>query len=360
MASIVYGGLDVHQKSISVCLLDSSTGEIIEQQIANDQEKVIKEASRWKKLGEVRVCYEASGAGFVVKRWLEAAGVWCDVIAPSLMPKAPGDRVKTDRRDAKKLATLYRAGLLTSVRCPNEQEETVRAIVRLRDEVTRDMTRSKNRASKYVQTLGHRYEGVKWTLKHRDWLGKLPLDSPQRFVLLQHLDEVDHLVKRRRTIDDRIKELSDTEPYREKVQRLMCLRGVGLYTAMVILTETGDARRFASAKAMMSYFGLVPRESSSGERQSRGSITKAGNSRVRWVLTEAAWNQTSRVGNSQRLRKQREGLSEKVVEISKKAERRLHDKYWKLAQRKDRRVAVTAVAREMVGFIWSLLTLEAA
>lgn len=361
MGSIWYGGLDVHQKAIVAHLLCRETGEVHGEELPNDRVKVLKAVRRWQgKLGELRLCYEASGAGFVLKRWLDEVGVSCEVIAPSRIPKAPGDRVKTDRRDARRLATLYQAGLLEVVRVPSPEEETVRALVRLRDELTRDMTRAKNRVLKYLGTLGYLYTETKnWTKRHRAWLVGLRLEPIQRLVLDSHLEQLDGLSERRGRIDQRIEEVARTDAYWARVQRLMSLKGIGLYSAMVILTELGDARRFPTAPHVMSYVGLVPSEHSSGEAQRRGSITKSGNSRLRWVLTEAAWNQTRHVGGCARLKRHWQSQPTEVVAIAKKAERRLHDKFWNVANRKDRKTAAVAVAREMTGFIWALLTLEA-
>ena len=360
MSSIVYGGLDVHKDSIAACLIASDTGEIVSEQLPNDQTKFIRAVRRWAKLGELRLCYEASGAGFVIKRWLESIAVHCDVIAPSLIPKAPGDRVKTDKRDARKLAALYAAGILQPVRVPNQEEETVRALVRLHEELTRDLTRAKNRALKYLATMGHYYhDGDNWTQKHRTWLKSLRLEPIQGLVLQTHLDELDNLVGQLQGVDRKIEEIAHTERYWGSVQRLLSLKGLGLYSAMVLLTEIGDARRFPDAPHLMGYVGLVPREASSGDRRYRGKITKAGSSRVRWVLGEAAWSQMAKPGHCERLKRHWQSQPAEVVAIGKKAEKRLHDKFWKIALRKDRKTAATAVAREMTGFIWALLTLQA-
>jgi transposase len=359
--SIIYGGLDVHKSSISVCLLHSGTGEVISQQLPNDQQHVLRAARRWAQLGEARLCYEASGAGFVLQRWLQAAGLSCEVIAPSLIPKAPGDRVKTDKRDARKLATLYRAGLLATVRVPAEGEETVRALVRLHGQLTVDCTRVKNRLHKYLRTLGQVYpEQSYWTVKHRAWLAGLALDDLQQLIVRTHLDELDTLLGQRQQVERRIAALAQTEPYREGVGRLLSLRGVGTLTAMVLLTEIGDARRFASAPQLMAYLGLVPREESSGESRHTGSITKAGNHHVRRVLVETAWNQTRKPGSCRRLSRHWQSQPAAVVAIARKAERRLYEKFWKVSLRKDPKTAAVAVARELAGFIWALLRLEGA
>lgn len=359
--SIIYGGLDVHKGSISACLLDVGTGELISQQVPNDQQHVLRAARRWAKLGELRLCYEASGAGFVLQRWLEGVGVHCEVIAPSLVPKAPGDRVKTDKRDARKLATLYRAGLLAAVRVPGEQEETARALVRLQGQLTVDCTRLKNRIHKYLRTLGCVYQGKShWTIKHRAWIAGLALDEVQRLIVRTHLDQLDGLLSQRQQVEQRIEALALSEPYREGVGRLKSLRGVGTLVAMVLLTEIGDARRFASAPQLMAYLGLVPREVSSGESRHTGSITKAGNHHARRVLVEAAWSQLRKPGSTRRVSRHWLTQPAAVVAIGRKAERRLYDKFWKVAIRKDSKTAAVAVAREMVGFVWALLTLPAA
>lgn len=355
MESVVYGGLDVHKETIAACLLNRETGEVVEQTIQNDRQRLIRAVRRWQEMGELRLCYEASGAGYVIKRWLDAEGVACDVIAPSKTMRAPGERVKTDRRDARKLAQLHAVGLLTTVRTPSVEEERARAVVRLRDEVTRDMTRVKNRVLKHLSRLGIRYEeGKNWTQKHRCWLMRLSLEPEEALILRTHLDTLNHLEVQREEIDREIEAIAETEPYRDGVQRLMCLRGIGLYSAMVLLTEIGDIYRFGGAPQLMSYFGLIPSEQSSGQRRRQGAITKTGNRRARWILGQAAWNQTRRPG-SERLRRHWKTQPLELVAIGRKAEKRLHHKFWKIAMRRDRRIAATAVAREMAGFVWAIL-----
>jgi len=356
MNSVVYGGLDVHKDSISACLINRETGAIFQEQVPNDQGRLLRATRRWQKLGQLRLCYEASGAGYVIKRWLDGEGIDCEVIAPSRIPRAPGDRIKTDRRDARKLAQLYAAGLLSPVRTPSQEEEQVRAIVRLRDEITRDMTRIKNRVLKHLARLGIRFEGGKnWTQKHRRWLQKLSLHPADALIVNMHLNTLDHLEAQRQDLDERIAVIAEEPAYRDRVQRLMCLRGIQLYSAMVLLTEIGDISRFGTAPQLMSYFGLVPSESSSGDSRYLGGITKTGNSRARWILGQAAWNQTRRPG-SERLRKQWATQAPEVVAIARKAEKRLHQKFWRIAARKERTIAATAVARELAGFVWAVLS----
>lgn len=362
MSSIVYGALDVHNESLVAELIKPETGEFISEQLPNDRQRLLRSAQRWLKLGELRLCYEAGNAGYVIQRWLTEAGFHCEVIAPSLVPKAPGERVKTDKRDARRLATLYAAGLLHAVHVPTPEDETVRALVRLRQDITKDMTRIKNRVTRYLGTLGHQYREhkEKWTAKHRAWVRALPLDSIQELIVRTHVEQLDALAEQHRAIEARIEEIASSERYRDKVGRLMCLRGMKVQSAMALLMEVIDAHRFATAPQLMSFFGLVPKEHSSGESHQRGGITKAGRSRPRWILGQLAWNQRSKPGSNKRLREHRKTQPEAVVRIARKAERRLHDKFWKIALRKDRKTAVTAVAREAAGFVWAILTAEAA
>jgi transposase len=358
MSSIVYGGLDVHQKMITAYLFCRESGEVLSEQVPNERERLLRAARRWSKWGELRLCYEASGAGYVLKRWLDAVGIACEVIAPSRIPRAPGERIKTDRRDARKLATLYSAGVLAVVRVPDPQEEMVRALVRLHAELTQNMTRAKNRIRKYLTTLGYRYPGKNWGQKHRAWLKALALERIPRLIVQTHLEELDRLLAQRQEVDRQIAEVAQQERYWHRVQRLLCLRSIGVYSAMVLLTEIGDVRRFARAPQLMSYFGLVPKEDSSGESRRQGGITKAGSGRARWVLTEAAWNQRRPPGQSVRLRQQWQTQPEAVVAIAHQAQERLHRKFWKVALRKGSRTAAVAVAREMAGFVWALLSVE--
>ena len=361
MSIVYYGGLDVHQKSIAAFLYSPESGECIEEEMPNDRLHLLRAVNRWRKRGELRLCYEASSAGFVIKRWLDEVGIDCEVVAPAFIPKGAGDRIKTDRRDARRLAQSYQAGMLRTVRVPDSEEETVRGLVRHRDDLTRDMTRVKNRILKFLGLRGVRYtDGRNWTERHRKWLHQLNLEPLQAVVLESHLRSLEQLEDQRARIDERIAEVAQTPAYHDKVQRLMCLRGIALYSAMVLVTEIGDAHRFRGAPELMSYLGLVPQEHSSGDSRHSGKITRVGNTRGRWVLSEAAWNQTRKPGTSVRLRKQRHSQPEAVAAISRKAEQRLHHKFWKIAVRKDRNTAATAVAREMAGFVWSLLTVEVA
>ncbi|MGB9594510.1 MAG: IS110 family transposase [Anaerolineae bacterium] len=218
MSIVYYGGLDVHQKTIVAFFFCPETGDCWEEEVPNDRIHLLRAVSRWRRRGELRVCYEASGAGFVLKRWLDEVDVPCDVVASAFIPRGPGDRVKTDRRDARKLAQLYAAGLLRTVRVPSEEEETVRALVRHRDDLTRDMTRMKNRILKFLGLQGLRYtEGKNWTKRHRQWLHDLRLEPLQRIVLQDHLANLEGLERQRAEVDRKIAEIAEMPPYREPV-----------------------------------------------------------------------------------------------------------------------------------------------
>jgi len=362
MSSVFHVGLDVHADSIVAYLLDQETGQFCEDRVPNDRTKLQRAVARWSKLGTLKVCYEASSVGFVIKRWMAEWGVDCQVVAPSLIPRAPGRRVKTDRNDARQLSKLYGSGLLTVVNAPSEEEEGVRGLVRYRGQITQDMTRTKNRVLKHLSRLGVRYtEGKRnWTHKHRQWLAKLTLAPTDSLVLASHLRTLAHLECEREAIDEEIEKIASTAAYAEKVAWLTCLKGIAQYSAMVLITEIGDIHRFPTAPQIMSYFGLVPSEHSTGLTRHTGPITKTGNRRARWILGQAAWNQRSIPGGSKMLRQHRRGQPTEVVAIARKAERRLHRQYWKIANRKNPKTAATAVARELAGFVWAILRVNPA
>jgi transposase len=294
----------LRKEYITACLVDTSTGEVFTEQVPNDRVKVLKAVEGWKKLGELDLCYEAGGCGYVLHRWIRGVGVKCNVIAPSLVPKAPGDKIKTDRRDARHLAKFYAAGMLKIVRVPDEEEEAVRALVRQREEFTADVVRQKNRIIKYLRTLGQKYTGgSNWTKKHRQWLKEVEIAKLPREILDNHLRHLASTAEIRDGISKRIEEIAQTGPYRELVEKLKCLRGIGTQTAMVLVTEIGDIWRFGKAGELMSYFGLVGREYSSGGKRKTGSITKCGSGRVRRVMVEAAWHQRWKEKVSERLEK---------------------------------------------------------
>jgi transposase len=356
---IIWVGLDVHKDSITAAVLEGEESEADVIRLHPDLLKVRRFFRRLAKRGRVQACYEASGAGYVLQRWLEKAGFFCEVVAPSLIPKRPGDRRKTDRLDAVRLARLYRSGHLTPVRVPSEDQETVRRLVRLRFSYQEQTKDTKRRIHSICLTQGWVYRETKtlWTLKHRTWLNQLQqeLSGPLATVLRTELQHLEYLETQRDSLDAEIDRYARRPPYRDFVLALCCLRGVKTLTAMILLSEIGDIRRFRSPRAFMAWVGLVPRERSSGSRERRGRITKTGNAHVRRILIEAGWQQRWRSHAHVKLGNRRKGMPPQIIAIAVKAQHRLTNRFRRLERRKDNRVAVAAVARELCGFVWAIM-----
>jgi transposase len=311
-------------------------------------------------LGAVRCCYEAGPCGFELQRALSAAGIPCDVIAPALIPRRPGNRIKTDRRDASQLAVLYRAGALTAIHVPTDQEEAVRDLLRCREDICADLLRARHRLSKFLLRHGRRYIATKstWGARHLTWLRAQAWPLP---ALTQthdaYLRAVDEAVARLRAVEAQLQELVTLEPLHARVQRLRCFRGMDDLTALTIAAELGDPRRFPSARGLMAYVGLIPSEYSSGAKRARGAITKTGNAHLRRVLVEAAWHYRHHPFLGRALRRRQEAAPETARQHAWRAQQRLYRRYQRLAARgKPKQHVVTAVARELTGFVWATLT----
>jgi len=311
--------------------------------------------------GPVRCCYEAGPCGFELQRALTAQGIPCDVIAPALIPRRPGDRIKTDRRDAGHLAMRYRAGALTAIHIPSEQEEAGRDLLRCREDIRADLLRARHRLSKFLLRHGRRFTATKraWSRAHDRWLRAqtwpLPaLDQTYR----AYVRTVDEAVARLQTVEANLRALLDLDPLRTRVVRRRCFRGIDDLTALTIAAELGDPRRFATAPSIMAYVGLVPSEHSSGAKRARGGITKTGNAHLRRVLVEAAWHYRHHPFIGAALRTRQHGAPAAVMARAWSAQQRLYRRYHRLAGRgKPKQLVVTAVARELTGFVWSALTL---
>jgi len=355
----VWVGMDVHQDSITAAILFGNDAEPRVERLPGDLNAVRKMFRRLSQQGSPRSCYEASGAGFVLQRCLENDGFHCEVIAPSLVPRKPGDRRKTDRLDALHLAHHYRAGNLVPVTVPSAEQEEIRQLVRTRLAVQSHVVRLKQRIVRVLATHGHRHTGTKsnWTKKHRTWLRKLhrELEGPLQTVLAFHLEHLEYLEAQKNALEKEIDHYARSAPFRNRVEALCCFRGVKTLTAMTLLTELGDIRRFAKATGLMAFAGLVPSERSSGNVQRRGGITKSGSQELRRVLVEAAWHYRKRATSDLILQRRRMGQNPQVVAIAIKAQHRLQKTFWKIASRKHSCTAVTATARELCGFIWSAL-----
>jgi transposase len=352
-------GLDVHADSITAAILPpkSDIPEVVK--LSGDLMQVRRLFRRLSAEGPVRSCYEASGAGFVLQRLLTYDGFACEVIAPSLVPKRPGDHRKTDRLDALMLARLYRSGHLTAVHVPDENHEALRRLLRLRETYHAYRTATMHRISGILRNHGHVFKAgtSSWTKKHRAWLASLrsTLQGPLQTTLSAELHHLEYLETVQNAMDAELERYASLPCFRNTVEALCCLRGVKTLTALTLLVEIGDVRRFRSPRSLMAYFGLVPSEYSSGNREYRGSITKAGNVHVRRLLVEAAWNNRHNAGAALILKRRRQGQPPNIVAIAQKAQLRLVNKFLRLDQRKHRHVAITAIARELCGFVWAIL-----
>ena len=354
--------MDAHMRMLQVAMLLPGTDVPIEWQVANERgairrmvKKILREAK-----GEVRMCYEAGPCGYALQRTLKELGVDCVVIAPSLIPVKPGERIKTDKRDARKLAEMFRAGLLTEVHPPTEEEESVRDLCRCREDAKADQLRARHRLGKMLLRRGIRWEGGKmaWTQGHRRWLRSLTFEHEEaKIVFGDYLLAIEHLDERIKGLDAALSEVAQKEPYQKPVAALRCFQGIDTVTAMTLVAELHDFRRFQSPRELMAYLGLVPSEHSSSERRRLGSITKAGNSHVRRVLIESAWHYRHAPQLGERLRKRREGQPADVIAVADRAALRLHRRFGRLnARGKPIAKVVVAIARELVGFLWAVLS----
>lgn len=308
--------------------------------------------------GSVRCCYEAGPCGFELQRALTRHAIPCDVIAPALIPRRAGDRIKTDRRDAGQLAILFRAGALTAIHIPTEQEEAARDLLRCREDIRVDLLRARHRLSKFLLRHGRRFTATRaWSKRHDAWLRAqtwpLPvLDQTHR----AYLRTVDEAVARLKAVEEDLRALLVLEPLRPRIQRLRCFRGIDDLTALTIAAELGDPRRFATAPRLMAFVGLIPSEHSSGTKTARGAITKTGNAHLRRVLVEAAWHYRHHPFVGQALRRRQERAPATAITQAWAAQQRLYRRYQRLAARgKPKQHIVTAVARELTGFLWATL-----
>jgi transposase len=357
MKKMIWIGLDVHAQSVAMARLDGDATTPTSSVFPNDPKVLARTFKKLAGEGEVRVCYEAGACGYEIYRQLTAMKIACVVIAPSLVPRKPGDRIKTDRRDAVKLVRMYRAGELTTVCVPTSDQEGVRDVLRARDDARRDRTAARHRLSKFLLRHGHRFsEGRGWTRKFWRWLRERRFErATEQLVFDQYVEHVQQLDARITRFDQEIAKLAETPPLRERVARLCSLRGVQVLTAMVVLAELFDLRRFEHPRQLMAFLGLVPSEYSSGGKQQRGGITKTGNAHVRRVLVEAAWAYRHKPSITAHQNKALKGQPPQVTRIVRDATTRLGKRYGKLVGRgKKQQVAITAVARELAGFMWAL------
>jgi len=352
-------GLDVHAETIAVALAEPGRGEVRSLGIIPNELTAVRKLIQ--KLGKknLRACYEAGPTGFALYWQLAELGIECEVIAPTLIPKKPGDRIKTDRRDALKLARCFRAGDLTAVWVPDQAHEALRDLVRAREAAKYDQHRARQRLSKFLlRTAKRPPSGTPWTIKYVEWIRALRYEHvAQEATRIDYLAEVDHASERilrlEKAIDDAVKQASPT--VQAVIDGLQALRGVGKLSATTMAVEIGSFSRFTTAKQLMAYCGVVPSEQSSGNSRRQGAITKTGNAHVRRVLFESAWACRHRPNLGAKLKERQRTLSATTNEIALKAQHRLHRRYLALTARgKPSPKVLGAVGRELLGFIWAV------
>ncbi|AXO16997.1 IS110 family transposase [Thalassospira indica] len=361
-----YVGLDVHKETIAIAVARPGRGEPeYRGEIANTPkavEKLIQRLSEEADGGIVQFCYEAGPCGYGLYRQILATGHDCQVVAPSLIPRKPGERVKTDRRDALKLARLLRSGGLTSVWVPDQEQEAMRDLTRARDDMKAQERKARQQLNAFVLRHGHSWPKGKtrWTQTHYNWLESLKFEHAWQQVVLQ--EYVDAVKAATRRVDDLTAQMMQVLPQwslAPVVSSLVALRGIDKLAAMVLLAELGDISRFDSPRQLMAYLGLVPSEHSSGSRRRQGAITLTGNGHARRMLVESAWSYRFPARQTAHLKRKATEASDEAKAIAWRAQKRLCGRYRTLTQAgKSTKLVCVAVARELAGFIWDIVRHE--
>jgi transposase len=356
---ITYVGLDVHKEDVVVALAEGGLRGAVRDygRIVNTPAALARLVGKLDRDGvTLRFCYEAGPCGYGIQRQLAAAGHECVVVAPSLIPKRPGDRVKTDRRDAASLAKLHRAGELTSVWVPDAGHEAIRDLVRARLDAVHALRRARQQVSGFLLRQGCHYGRPAWTKLHRRWLAGLKFEQALHHVVLEdYIQAVEAAEARRDRLTAQIEACLPEWTLAPVVAALQTMRGMALVNAATLIAELGDLARFANPRQLMAYLGLVPSEHSSGASVKRGGITKAGNNAARRVLIEAAWTYRFPARLSRELLLRQESQAKSIRETAWKAQLRLCARYRKLARTgKPANVVTTAIARELAGFVWAI------
>jgi len=360
MNDITYVGLDVHKATVCVAVAENGRGGEVRQLgvFENRPDILSRMVARLGKSGRrLSFCYEAGPCGYGLHRLLTGYGHSCVVVAPSLIPMKAGDRVKTDRRDAMMLAKLHRAGELTPIWIPDAAHEAMRDLVRARATAVRVLSKARQHLQGFLLRHDRIYHGARaWTLAYHRWLTTVRFDYPaQQIVLQDYIHAVQDGEARRDRLTQQIEELLPNWSMAPVAAALQAMRGIALVVAVTVVAEVGDFRRFTNARQLMAYLGLVPSEHSSGSSVRRGGITKAGNSLARRVLIEGAWTYRMPARVSRKINDRLELLSAAIRDIAWKAQVRLCARYRRLAATgKPKVVVTTAIAREMVGFIWAI------
>ena len=361
MKKIAHVGVDYHLDSLSIAVLVEGEKDFYETfHLRNTDAMVAKYLKKLSKNFELRLCYEACSSGYAFQRKVKAWGYHCEVIAPSLIPKKPGDRRKNDFRNARDLALHYANGMLTVVHPPTEEEESVRSLIRCRLSLKEAAKRTKQQINTFVLAQDYRWHRSKWTKAHRWWLRHLEMaDEHLQTVLDEHLGHLAYLESRIQHLDDKIEQIAQSDIYAASVKKLRAFKGIGTLSAMLLIAEITDFRRFPSPGALMAFLGLIPSENSSGAKQKGGSITKAGNKRCRTQLIESVQHYVRQPKISDQMKAQLSEVDGKSANIVITCLHRLHKRFWALTHKgKIRQVAIVAIAREFVGFIWAMMRPE--
>jgi transposase len=358
-SKVRFVGLDVHKETIVIAVAESEGGEArVLKSMLHDAVKLKKELAALARGGwTLQVCYEAGPTGYGLQRVLTEAKISCVVVAPSLVPKKAGSRVKTDRRDAAQLAHFLRSGDLTAVWVPDEETEALRDLERARDDAKNAERVARHQLDKFLLRHGRIWSGkTRWTRAHRQWVRQqeFPQEATNR-VLRDYLKAVEDAQERVGRLTDDIAELVEQTALAPLIQALQALRGISLVSAVVIAAEIGDLRRFKTARQFMAFLGLVPSEHSSGQSTHRGPLTRTGNAHVRWIMVEASWHYQHPPALSDAIRRRQQGVAEGVRNIAWKAQKRLYSRlHYLRSTRLATNKAIVAVARELAGFVWAI------
>lgn len=362
MRRIAYVGVDYQINRVSMAVLIEGEKDLLNNFLLKNDDKMIhKHLKKLSKDYVLRVCYQASSCGYAFQRKLRTWGYHCDVIAPSLIPKKPGDRRKNDFRDARNLARLYRDGTLTVVNPPSE-EESVRCLIRCRIALKEAAKRAKLQINTFLLAHDLHWEKSKWTEKHRQWLSKTDFsDSCVQTVFTELRGHLEYLETRINHLDSRIEKIGHSEIYGPSVKKLRAFKGIGTLAAMLLIAEITDFRRFATPRALMAFLGLIPSEHSTGDKRRGGPITKAGNPRCRTQLIESVQKYMKRPVIGPVMKANLAEVDARSANIAINCMNRLYKRFWSLTNKgKTRQVAITAIAREFVGFIWAMMQTQPA
>ncbi len=361
MKKIAYVGVDYHIKFVALSVVvEGEKGFYDDSRLKNEDRFISKYLKKLSQDFEFKICYEASSSGYVFQRKLKKWGYHCDIIAPSLIPQKPGDKRKNDFRDARKLAEYYSKDQLTIVNPPSEIEESVRSLIRCRLSMKENEKNIKRQINAFLLSKGHRWNKSNWTFKHREWLATMKLDDEYSQTvfdeLMGHLEYIDSRIQ---WLDQKIEKLAESDIYSPSVKRLCAFKGIGILTAMLLIAEITDFRRFPTPGSLMAFLGLISGEDASSDRHKNKPITKAGNTRCRRLLTESVQHCMSKPKITLQMKKNLAQVDANSSNIAIKCMKRLHKRYWTLvAKGKSSNKAKTAVAREFVGFIWAMMQPE--